>query len=254
MLSQSLLVFVSALAVASASPLRRRCTNETATDPATTVTATAVTATLPVTGGTTDLPAANGTLKHIVVGHGIQNYTCSAEGANATSVGALAVLYDITSIYSSLTTEQRTNLPINVLRTTDLPLNLAGSDDTNEYAADVANPFKADANITIDGISEPLAVLGHHYFDTSLTPTFDLYAAGDLFKGGKLNGVKAPSTADPGLLNTGAVDWIQLGDKGASKGLTETYRVVTAGGNSKACTSAGQTISVPYASQYWYYE
>lgn len=206
-----------------------------------------------ITQGSTELPAANGTLKAIVVGHGIQNYTCSAAGANATSGGALAVLYDITSLYASLTTEQRTQLPINVLRTTDLPLNLAGDVD-NEYAADVSDPFKDDEDLTVDGLAEPLKVLGHHYFDASLTPTFDLYNADLLFKGGKLSSVKAPASADAGLLNTGAVDWLQLGDKGASVGLTETYRVVTAGGNSLACEEAGQTISVPYASQYWYYE
>lgn len=200
------------------------------------------------------MPAANGTLKAIVVGHGIQNYTCSAAGANATSIGALAVLYDISSIYSSMTDAQRTQLPVTVLHTTDLPLNLAGIAD-NEYAADVANPFKEDADLTVEGVSEPLKVLGHHYFDVSSTPTFDLYNANAemLFKGGKLNGVKAPATADPGLLNTGAVDWLELGDKGASVNLAYAYRVVTAGGNGLACVAAGQTFSVPYASQYWLY-
>jgi hypothetical protein len=95
--------------------------------------------------------------------------------------------------------------------------------------------------------------LGHHYFDASLAPTFDLYNADLFFKGSKLKNVKAPATADPGLLNTGAVDWLQLGDKGASVGLTLVYRVVTAGGNGLACDEAGQVFSVPYASQYWFY-
>lgn len=153
-----------------------------------------------------------------------------------------------------MTDEQRTQLPINLLRTTDLPLNLAGDPD-DQYAADVSNPFKADADVTVEGVAGSLSVLGHHYFDASLTPTFDLYNDADLlFKGGKLNSVKAPATADPGLLNTGAVDWLQLVDKGASVGLTEVYRVVTAGGNALACEEAGQTFSVPYAAQYWYYD
>lgn len=202
--------------------------------------------------GATELPAANGTLKAIAVGHGIQNYTCSAAGANATSGGALAVLYDITDLYPSLTDDERNQLPINLLRTTDLPLNLAGDVD-NQYAADVSNPYKADADVTVEGISEPLKVLGHHYFDQSLVATFDLFSVGLLFKGGKLYNVKAPATADLGLLNTGAVDWLLLADKGASVGLTTTYRVVTAGGNFLPCDEAGQTFSVPYAAQYWYY-
>lgn len=201
------------------------------------------------------------------MGHGIQNYTCSAAGANATSVGALAVLYDITSLYSTLTDAERDQLPITLLYDTALPLNMASSstgttnttDVGQQYAANVADPFRGskDADVTVPGLSAPLAALGRHYFDASLTPTFDLYGAttaGTLFKGGKLNGVHAPADADAGLFNTGAVDWLQLGDKGASVGLTEVYRVVTAGGSSLACTEAGQAISVPYAAQYWFYD
>ncbi|KAK9415558.1 hypothetical protein SUNI508_10398 [Seiridium unicorne] len=257
MLAQSLLVFVSALAVASASPVRKRCESAQASS---TVSATIAasptilaTPTLPTTGGSNELPSTNGTLKAIVVGHGIQNYTCAAAGANATSVGALAVLYDITDLYSSLSDDERTQLSADVLRTTDLPLNLAGDSD-DQYAANVSDPFKADADLTVEGIDEPLKVLGYHYFDASLTPTFDLFNAGMLFKGGKLSSVKAPAGADPGLLNTGAVDWLQLGDKGASVGLAQVYRVVTAGGNGLSCDTAGQVFSVPYAAQYWYYD
>ncbi|KAH8195515.1 hypothetical protein TruAng_010322 [Truncatella angustata] len=257
MLPQSLLVLVSALAITSAGLVRKRCESANASS---TVLATAsssptplASATLPQTGGATELPTVNGTLKAIVVGHGIQNYTCTAAGANATSAGALAVLYDITGLYSSMTDEQRTQLPVSVLRDTELPLNLAGDAD-DQYAANVSNPWKADADITVGGIDTPLKVLGHHYFDAASTPTFDLYNAASLFfKGGKLYGAKAPASADPGLLNTGAVDWLLLGNKGASVGLADVYRVVTAGGNALACDKAGQTFSVPYAAQYWYY-
>ncbi|KAF3023549.1 hypothetical protein E8E14_010002 [Neopestalotiopsis sp. 37M] len=269
MLPQSLLVAVSALAITtttSANPLGKRCdaSSTTSVVAAATSTATAndetttpAAPTLPVTGGTSELPAANGTLIAVAVGHGIQNYTCTAANATATSLGALAVLYDITSIYASLSSDEQDQLPITLLRTTDLPLNLAEPlDPDNQYAADVADPWIADADVTLDGVDEPLSVLGHHFFDASLTPTFDLYNAADnlLFKGGKLSGVKAPADADPGILNTGAVDWLQLGDKGASVGLTEVYRVVTAGGGALACAEAGQVFSVPYAAQYWFYD
>ncbi|ETS81182.1 hypothetical protein PFICI_06184 [Pestalotiopsis fici W106-1] len=272
MLPQSLLVAISALAITSAGPVRKRCDASSEIASTTSVAAATSTATaddettspasptLPVTGGTSELPAANGTLIAVAVGHGIQNYTCSAAGVTATSIGALAVLYDITDIYSSLSADEQTQLPVNVLRTTDLPLNLAETTDpSNPYAADTADPFPADdADLTVEGVDGPLSVLGRHYFDAALTPTFDLYNAdggdGLLFKGGKLSGVKAPASADPGLLNTGAVDWLQLGDKGASIGLTEVYRVVTAGGGPLTCDEAGQVFSVPYASQYWFYD
>ncbi|KAI1842081.1 hypothetical protein JX265_013924 [Neoarthrinium moseri] len=258
MLPRSVLVFLSTLAVASAGPLRKRCSSvqPSATAPppvATSPAEEAASPTLPLTGAATELPAANGTLKAIVVGHGIQNYTCSAAGANATSGGAVAVLYDITSLYTTLTEEQRAKLPVDLLHNTELPLNLAPTSN-NKYAADVANPYKPDADVQLDGLSAPLKVLGRHYFDASGTPTFDVYGAGVLFKGAKLHNVKAPSTADAGIMNTGAVDWLQLNDKGFSVGLTETYRVVTAGGNPLACTEAQQSFSVPYASQYWFYD
>ncbi|KAF7531727.1 hypothetical protein G7054_g8590 [Neopestalotiopsis clavispora] len=203
MLPQSLLVAVSALAITtttSANPLGKRCdaSSTTSVVAAATSTATAndetttpAAPTLPVTGGTSELPAANGTLIAVAVGHGIQNYTCTAANATATSLGALAVLYDITSIYASLSSDEQDQLPISLLRTTDLPLNLAGTDPDNQYAADVANPWIADADVTLDGVDEPLSVLGHHFFDASLTPTFDLYNADNLlFKGGKLSGVE----------------------------------------------------------------
>ncbi|ORY69107.1 malate dehydrogenase [Pseudomassariella vexata] len=248
MLPESLLVFISALSVASAGPIWRRCANTT----------DAVTPTLPNTGAAKELASPFGlTLKHITVGHGIQNYSCSAVNVTATSAGALAVLYDVTSLYpgsstNALSTEVWHQLPVDMLRTTDIPLNLVGN-AVNQYAANTSGPFAGDANTTVNGLTLPLA--GHHYFDATLVPTFNLYKTGEMLVSAKLDGIKAPTGADPGLLRTGAVDWLELGDKGlgTSVGLTQVYRVSTAGGSPVRCSSVGETFSVPYAAMYWFY-
>ncbi|OTB00995.1 hypothetical protein M426DRAFT_226095 [Hypoxylon sp. CI-4A] len=200
----------------------------------------------------------NTTLKHILVGHGIQNYTCSEANATAVSIGALAVVWDITELYpgtstGSLSSADFNSLTSKVLRTTALPINPAsdGSD-----GADSASPFPAPEDLVIDGIPSAAKFMGHHFFDTSNTPTFDLTGTsdGELFKGKKDASIPAPADADAGADPiTGAVDWLRLSDKGTSTGVSLVYRVLTAGGNAEVCSEAGQAQSVPYAAQYWVY-
>ncbi|KAI0003887.1 hypothetical protein F4779DRAFT_89506 [Xylariaceae sp. FL0662B] len=246
MLSQSLFAFLPFLALTSASPLPGAC-NGTTTQPTVPAPSTVVTPTLPETGDTTELPPPGDvTLKHIVVGHGVQNYTCTEAGGNATSTGALAVVWEITGMYpgsssNALSEADWDGLTSKVLRTTDLPIN-QGS-------------FPAQADLTLEGLTAPLKFLGHHFFDETNSPTFDLSAAqpAELFKGKKDDGVKAPADADKGLTDEGAVDWLKLSDKGTSSGITLVYRVLTAGGNPSTCTEAGAKQSVPYATMYWMY-
>ncbi|KAI1635374.1 hypothetical protein F4809DRAFT_458602 [Biscogniauxia mediterranea] len=265
---ERLLIFLSALAVTSASPLgRRSCSigNGTTTTqpgvpaPSTSTTASAsVTYTLPSAGGPTPLTSpGNATLKHIAVGHGIQNYTCTAAGATASSIGALAVLWEITGLYpgsgaGAMSSADWVAFPPKVLRTTALPLNPAASTSVAD-AADASAPFPAPAELAVDGLAAPLAFLGHHYFDEQNAPTFDLPPSSELFKGKKDQGVAAPADADPGLDDTGAVDWLRLSDKGGSQGVSLVYRVLTAGGSPSACTQAGQAESIPYTAMYWFY-
>ncbi|KAI0106608.1 hypothetical protein F4776DRAFT_437961 [Hypoxylon sp. NC0597] len=239
---ESLFALLSALALSSASPLRP-----------------IITPTLPTTGSGTQLDGpGTATLKHILVGHGIQNYTCSAAGATAASIGALAVVWEITDLYpgttpSSLPADAFNSLTSRVLRTTSMPLNLAAD---GSGGADVTSPFPAPADLRIEGIPNPVKFLGHHFFDTTNTPTFDLSGAndGELFKGKRDAGIPAPSDADKGEdPATGAVDWLRLSDKGTSVGVSLVYRVLTAGGNPEACTDAGQNQSIPYTAQYWVY-
>ncbi|KAI0836613.1 hypothetical protein F5Y06DRAFT_99822 [Hypoxylon sp. FL0890] len=257
---KSLFALLSALALSSAAPLRRRCSNgtiPTPTNPASPP--AAVTPTLPTTGSGTQLDGpGSATLKHILVGHGLQNYTCTAAGATAASLGALAVLWDISDLYpgtspSSLSADEFNTLTSRVLRTTDMPLNLAAD---GSGGADVTSPFPAPADLKIEGIASAVKFLGHHFFDITNTPTFDLSGAndGELFKGKKDAGISAPSDADPGVdPATGAVDWLRLSDKGTSVGVSLVYRVLTAGGDPEACTDAGQNQSIPYTAQYWVY-
>ncbi|KAI0596398.1 hypothetical protein F4775DRAFT_594449 [Biscogniauxia sp. FL1348] len=267
---ERLSIFLSTLAVVtSASPLgRRSCSSGNGTTTTTqpgvpapstsTTVSTSVTYTLPSSGGPTPLTSpGNATLKHIAVGHGIQNYTCAASGATASSIGALAVLWEITGLYpgsgaGALSSADWVAFPPKVLRTTALPLNGASPSSS---AADTSAPFPDPAELTVDGLAAPLAFLGHHYFDEQNVPTFDLPSstAPELFKGKKDQGVAAPVDADPGLDDTGAVDWLRLSDKGGSQGISLVYRVLTAGGAPSACTQAGQAESIPYTAMYWFY-
>ncbi|KAL3424312.1 malate dehydrogenase [Phlyctema vagabunda] len=190
--------------------------------------AAAASPSLPVNGGTTELPApGNATFKYVAVGRGIQNYTCAAANATPVAIGAVATLFDGSS--------------------------LASTDPTKLDTFPALAVYQPVPTCSLDIAGDELAILGRHYFDIAGTPVFDLYTVDAVLKGKKTASIKAPATADLGPDNTGAVDWLQLQDKGGSVGITEVYRVVTAGGNPLACTAAG-VISIPYASQYWFYE
>ena len=100
-----------------------------------------------------------------------------------------------------------------------------------------------------------IPVLGHHIFNAAGQPTFDLGSIG-LLVAKKVADIPAPADASPGTNHQGfgAVDWLSLVDAGGSKGLSEVYRVVTAGGKAPP-TCAGQkaNIEVQYAALYWFY-
>jgi hypothetical protein len=101
-------------------------------------------------------------------------------------------------------------------------------------------------------------VLGHHFFDAFLTPTFDLSSVGKILYAGKTADIKAPLTASKGPAGTGAVDWLQLKAKSTytSVELSVAYRVETAGGVAFSCntsTSPTAVQSVQYAAEYWFY-
>ncbi|OLN86402.1 hypothetical protein CCHL11_06349 [Colletotrichum chlorophyti] len=245
-------VLIATLALASAAPASRRqnspgCTPKPKTP------------TLPVNGNGIELPQppADVVLKYIALGHGIQNYTCTTSNTTgqltATATGALAGLYDASAYYPNQGADSLPSVDLfngltrNALYGTPLPLK---SDGVTRYGASLSDPFPAPAPLVLPSI-KPLPQLGVHYFDSKGVPTFKVKE--DVFKGGKLDGTKAPDSADPGPEKTGAVDWLFLGDKGESKGITYVYRVITGGGVAHPCTEAGVSDSVPYATYYWFY-
>ncbi|KAF6827185.1 malate dehydrogenase [Colletotrichum plurivorum] len=246
-------VALATLALASAGPVQRRQCSNKPTAP-----------TLPVNGNGLELPAPadNLVLKHIALGHGIQNYTCTSVNGStsltANPTGALAALYDATAFYPSqgaadaIPLDAFNGLPTNAVWASKLPLT---SDGSTKFGASSSAPFPSPGeDLALPGL-KALPYLGVHFFDAKGTPTFKVGGdGGDIFSGGKLNGTKAPASADVGPEKTGAVDWLLLGDKnGASKGVTVIYRVVTAGGVAHQCTTLGATDSVPYATYYWMY-
>ena len=99
-----------------------------------------------------------------------------------------------------------------------------------------------------------IAILGHHFFDSTGTPIFDLCSVDKILYGTKIADIKAPAMADKGPAGTGAVDWLQLTAKAGydSEGLSLVYRVVTAGGKPLNCTGAG-FMAIQYAALYWFY-
>lgn len=193
--------------------------------------------------GPSELPApwANITLKHVNVGRGVQNYTCASPTSMPLAIGAMAALYDITTLaFTSPDT-------LNAIPPTAAYLPLT-SNLIQGYPLMIPSTSSSSVG------SYP--VIGSHYFTADGTPTFDLTTVREIFFGKKDASVKAPAGANVGPDGTGAVDWLALGDKGKSVGLGQVYRVVTAGGNPPASCqgrAANAVISVPYAAQYWFY-
>ncbi|KAL0476000.1 hypothetical protein QR685DRAFT_541215 [Neurospora intermedia] len=219
-----------------------------------------LTPTLPSTGGDNlQGPSPAARLKKIALGHGIQNYTCSASDATPSATGALAVLYDATTVYpglskTALSTDAFNSLPHLLLWDRPVPLNRPSN---SSYSADTTSPFPAHNDLKGLADYPSFKYAGHHFFDSTGTPMFDLDASGlkaSVVKGGNVN---APQDADKGVLATGAVAWLRLTDsgKGQSKGVNLVYRVLTAGGNAEGCAVAGTGVqSVPYTAFYWFYE
>lgn len=180
--------------------------------------------------GPTDLPAPNAglTLQYVAIGRGVQNYTCSAVGAVPVQQGAKATLFDATTL-------AKTNE--NLLHT--IP------------AIVVYWPLPSDSTAQLYN----LPVLGHHYFDSASTPTFDLTAVNKIGFMQKTVGVAAPAGANVGPDKTSAVSWLDLNNKPGyvSKSITQVYRVETAGGNPYATCNSTDLMEIEYAAEYWFY-
>lgn len=177
-------------------------------------------------------------LKHVAIGRGIQNYTCSTTNATAApaSIGAVATLFNATCIaatYPDL---------LDVLPNVALQFNLTSPDQS------ILSPSY-------------LSISGHHFFANTTTPDFNLNTTTmDLGFAtcSKNNTVTAPagSPLGQGGVGNGSVAWLKLlTHTGTTGNLQEIYRVNTAGGSPPTtCAGMPAAFEVQYASQYWFFE
>ncbi|ODA80675.1 hypothetical protein RJ55_03634 [Drechmeria coniospora] len=208
-------------------------------------------------------PPPDVTLKKIVLGFGIQNYTCATVGGSADAAGALAMLYDVSALYpgqghESLSPRGFESLTGWALRNHKVPLNrnksAAGRVEPTSPGASTTRPFPADAPLRLPGM-KALPFLGHHYFDSNGIPVFVLDRGRIKLSATKLAMVDAPKRASKGPEGTGAVSWLFLGSKQgtAAVGAKFVYRVFTAGGVSHGCGKAAGQDSTSYTAMYWFY-
>jgi hypothetical protein len=89
-------------------------------------------------------------------------------------------------------------------------------------------------------------VLGHYYFNSANTPTFNLTAINKISFMAKTFAVAAPMTANKGPAGTGAVPWLYLINKTGyiSVGISQVYYVKTAGGNQQVNCTVADVISI----------
>ncbi|PYI08480.1 hypothetical protein BO78DRAFT_428105 [Aspergillus sclerotiicarbonarius CBS 121057] len=172
-------------------------------------------------------PSPNLTVQYVALGRGIQNYTCTNDTANPTSIGAMATLFDASCIVSA---DQKLfhRLP-NILQSVPV--------ETLDFFASFASLAGPDS-----------AILGEHYFTASAQPFFDLRLSGneDWAAAKKVASVASPmASMDVPWLKLASVDGV---------GIKEVYRVYTAGGASPAtCEGMTKAFSVDYAAEYWFY-
>lgn len=127
-------------------------------------------------------------LKHVVIGRGTQNYTCATGNDDTTTpeaAGAVATLYDASCLASNSSDAFH---------------------QVTEQLEKVASEALSSLADLINDIAGVNLVKGHHYFDETNTPFFDLRQDG------------CPSwIATSGIENVpspnGSVDWLRLGRK-----------------------------------------
>lgn len=95
-------------------------------------------------------------------------------------------------------------------------------------------------------------------------PTWELSSSSSsssekkILYGTSIADIPAPQGADAGPQGYGAVDWKVLkAQAGSVGGLSEVYRVETAGGKAPPaggdCGDEGEVVLVEYAAMYWFY-
>ncbi|KAL5341149.1 hypothetical protein BJX70DRAFT_76030 [Aspergillus crustosus] len=202
----------------------------------------ALEATLPQS--TLPAPSEGLTLQSITLGRGTQNYTCATDTNTSTpeAIGATATLFDVSCLAALDTSDENSEsqsllhiLP-DVLKS--IPL---GSTD-----------FISNIITRITGQN---LVVGHHYFTQDGVPFFDLRDNSGTRSNNYIAAKKdadADAPAKPGYGITGDVPWLKLNR--VEGGLSEVYRVNTAGGAAPAtCEGLEEVFTVDYTAEYWFY-
>ncbi|KAL1650837.1 hypothetical protein SLS58_000956 [Diplodia intermedia] len=246
--------------------------------------------TLPtIAGAATPLPTppAGYKLKHVALGVGTQNYTCSGSSngsaesvATPSSAGALASLWDIGPFLSSPLGRLFEDAlpPLALAMYGALPPSSSSSSSSSSasdhtwwdaviaqmpWESTTTSSSSSSSSSTSSSLSDtglPSSAFGEHFFSSTLTPTWDLHvpAADVVFQGTKEGSAPAPADACPGLGGEGAVPWLYLTKAATTDdGVAAVYRVVTAGGTAPpdACAGMeeGSEVEVKYAAEYWFY-
>ncbi|KAK5168154.1 uncharacterized protein LTR77_006722 [Saxophila tyrrhenica] len=194
------------------------------------------------------LPANNNaTLQYIGLGVGLQNYSCASTTSTPKSIGAIATLFDVTDYLRDCGNPKTSKLSRQYLKAYNREACQASQDLSDDSCQEAVNFMDFD-------------VLGKHYFgkpNGAGVPFFDIYDQAFL-SAQKIGDVTAPESAyDGGKNGFGAVDWLFLPEDGSnrSQGLSEVYRIHTAGGapDPQGCSSGDAVLSYKYAAEYWFY-
>ncbi|KAK2747733.1 hypothetical protein FQN57_001763 [Myotisia sp. PD_48] len=179
-----------------------------------------------------DIPEGQSLLA-VSIGRGTQNYTCESSSKNVRpkAIGATATLFNASCIAA--------NYPYLLALLPNIALELTNPPPFTET--------EGPADMTL---------LGHHYFDSTGLPIFDLHQLG-IAGVNKTGAVDAPAQALKGIPDQleGAVAWLLLESVPSSTGEAKSvYRVNTAGGKAPAtCENQPGNIEIQYATEYWFY-
>ncbi|KAJ7668946.1 hypothetical protein B0H17DRAFT_1247984 [Mycena rosella] len=191
------------------------------------------TAVMDLPAGQTQLVSPTSAPLFVLLGVGIQNYTCSSTTSTYTSIGAVASLFDISCLEKS----QFASVQTKAYTAWDSP---AAGACASEIGSRVGAP----------------KLLGFHYFVTSpsgtgISPKWDFTSTARVptayVIGAKTGDITAPTASATN------VDWLELnGVQGALA--TKIFRVDTVNGQPPAsCVAGSAPISVKYTAKYYLY-
>jgi hypothetical protein len=166
-------------------------------------------------------------LVHVAVGQGVQLYTCASSEDKDVPVtnGARAELYNATCL-STKCPSALNRIPGKFLEA-----------DKNRVLKELKEYAGSDTRIA------------KHYFQPNTTPIFEFYKSDERFYGIRAQAVPAPSSAPKGKY--GATPWLRLTSVEGSNGITEVYRVETAGGGPpKTCLGRQPSFEIKYSAEY----